>query len=183
MNSEVIFLTGFMGAGKSTTGKLLAGLTGYSFIDLDAAIELVAGKTIQAIFESGGEKAFRKIESEVLQQMKSKQRIIVATGGGCGAIAENVTFMKANGLCVYLQVQPGVLFHRLAPEKNGRPLISEMGDVTLMEFILEVLPLREVVYRTATITVNAEKSADEVAQEILKFAHHQSFSGLEERTS
>jgi shikimate kinase len=183
MNTEVVFLIGFMGAGKSTAGKLLADLTGYSFIDLDAAIELVAGKSISELFESGGEKAFRQIESDVLRQLENKSRIVVATGGGCGANPENVDFMNAYGLCIYLKVQPGVLFHRLAPEKKKRPLLSNLGDVDLMEYILEILPNREVNYRKASKIINAEKPANEVAKEISDLLHYQSFSGRVERIS
>ena len=80
-----VFLIGFMGAGKSTTGKLLAAALEYQFVDLDAAIELVAGKSISKIFNEEGEKAFRGYEQEVLHQLGQRSEIVVATGGGCGA--------------------------------------------------------------------------------------------------
>lgn len=167
MLPERIFLTGFMGAGKSTAGKIIAKKTGYTFIDLDAAIEIVSGNSVEEFFKNQGEAAFRKLESSVLQQLAQKANIVVATGGGCGADAENMKFMNANGLCIYLHAQPGVLFHRLAPDKKHRPLISGMGDVQLMEFILDTLPRRENYYRLAEMTISSEKDAELVAEEII----------------
>ena len=178
-----VFLIGFMGAGKSTTGKLLAAALEYQFVDLDAAIELVAGKSISKIFNEEGEKAFRGYEQEVLHQLGQRSEIVVATGGGCGANPENVKWMNKNGICIYLKTQAGVLFHRLAPQKSKRPLISGLTDVSLMEYIMDLLMIRETVYRQAEYIVDGEKTAKEVCREMIQRINHQSFSGLEERAS
>jgi shikimate kinase len=178
-----VFLIGFMGAGKSTTGKLLAAALEYQFVDLDAAIELVAGKSVSGIFNEDGEKAFRRFEHDVLHQLGQRSEIVVATGGGCGADPENVNWMNQNGICIYLNAQPGVLFHRLAPQKNKRPLIAGLTDVSLMEYIMDLLSIRENSYRQAEYIVDGEKPARDVCREMMQRINHQSFSGLEERAS
>ena len=178
-----VFLIGFMGAGKSTSGKLLATASGYQFIDLDAAVELFAGKSVSAIFSEEGEKAFRNYENQVLNQLIHRHNIIVATGGGCGAVQKNLDLMNQHGICIFLKVQPGVLFHRLAPQKSKRPLIAHLTDVSLMEYIIDVLALREPYYLQAEYIADGEKPAKSVCIEMMKYITHQSFSGLEERTS
>lgn len=182
-HSERIFLIGFMGAGKSTLGKMLAAKLEYQFIDLDAAIELIAGKSINSIFSEHGENYFRELERKILHQLKDRQGIVVATGGGCAAHQDNLAWMKENGLTIFLNVQPGALFHRLAPEKLHRPLIAKLTDVELMEFIIETLSLRQQIYKQADYTIDGEVNPNLVLEQIIKTLHHQSFSGLEERTS
>jgi shikimate kinase len=178
-----IFLIGFMGAGKSSLGRALAEKTGYTFIDLDAAIEIYASKSIEEIFDTQGESEFRELEKTVLFQLKGRSDIVVATGGGCATRLDNLAFMKENGICIFLQVQAGVLFHRLAPEKSKRPLIAKLKDVELMEFIMETLPIREFYYKKADLIINGEEEIKVSVQSIIQKLSHQSFSGLAARIS
>src|SRR5204863_2290297 len=106
-------------------------------------IELLTGKTINELFDEGGEIYFRLKEQEVLQSFKGKTNCVIATGGGAPCFRENVDWMNENGITIYLKVHRGVLFHRLLPEKKSRPLLSKLDDVALMEFIVEKLPERE----------------------------------------
>lgn len=155
-----------MGAGKSAVGKLLSGLLNYSFIDLDTAIELETGKTISAIFEEADESGFRKIEQRVLHSLSSKKNCVVATGGGCPQFEDNMEWMNKNGTTIYLKVHPGTIFHRIAPEKLNRPLIANLTDVEVMEFILETIKKRLPFYIQAKHTVSGEESAKAVARSI-----------------
>jgi len=78
-----IFLVGFMGAGKSTVGRILAEKTGYRYCDADKFIETQAGTTITQIFAEHGEQYFRDLESESMESLSTKERQVIATGGGC----------------------------------------------------------------------------------------------------
>jgi shikimate kinase len=77
-----IVLTGFMGAGKSTIGRLLASGLGWRFIDVDDEIETAQGETIAAIFTMRGEPWFRQLEHETIRQLLNSERLVLALGGG-----------------------------------------------------------------------------------------------------
>lgn len=151
----LIYLTGFMGAGKSTTGKKLAALLGYTFIDLDANIEKETGLTIQELFKSG-ETKFREIESMVLQATAEKEKCVISCGGGTPCFNDNLAWMKAHGITVYIQMTTGGLFHRLAASKQNRPLLAGKTDVELMEYIMETLRERDYFYQQCHYKVKGE---------------------------
>ena len=92
-----ILLTGFMGAGKTTVGKKLSKRLGYFFIDTDREIEKEQGCTISEIFKYGGEICFRDLETNMLQQLQSKQNLVIATGGGMVMRQENRNLMQNLG--------------------------------------------------------------------------------------
>lgn len=162
-----IFLVGYMGAGKTTIGRLLAPAIERNFIDLDDLIEARTGKAIPVIFETQGEQVFRQEEQSALQSLEGKKNLVIATGGGCPAHYTNMHWMKSHGLTIYLRCHPGCLFHRIAPEKKRRPLIAGLDDVEIMEYILESLRKRLPYYTQATITVNGENSPQKVIEDIL----------------
>ncbi|MGB3729646.1 MAG: shikimate kinase, partial [Thermodesulfobacteriota bacterium] len=89
-----IFLVGFMGAGKSTVGKILADKIGYGYYDADKFIEEQAGTTITQIFAEHGEPYFRDLESESLETLAAKEKLVVATGGGVVQRDKNWDAMK-----------------------------------------------------------------------------------------
>ncbi len=149
----LVFLIGFTGSGKSTTGKLVASKTGFSFVDLDMTIEEKTGKTITEIFNLSGQDAFRQLETENLHELKDQNKTIVSVGGGCPCIDGNMEWMINNGLVIFLKAHHGTLFHRLLPAKKNRPLIAGLTDVQLMEYILNQLPVREKFYEKATYTI------------------------------
>ena len=99
-----IYLVGFMGCGKSTYGKKLAGKLKYSSVDLDKLVEEKAGKTVYEIFESEGEDAFRKLEAEALRETADLDNCVIATGGGAPAYWENMAWMNENGKAVFLKL-------------------------------------------------------------------------------
>lgn len=168
MNQEgPVFLIGYMGAGKTTIGRLLAVALGKSFLDLDDLIEARTGKAIPVIFETEGETGFRSYEQAALYSLKGRSALVVATGGGCPVFEDNMDWMNNHGTTLYLRCHPGYLFHRIAPEKKRRPLIAALEDVDIMEFILESLKKRLPYYTKADLTLHGENSPEEVVKEIL----------------
>ena len=89
---------------RSTAGKKLASLLGWSFIDLDNKIEEHTGKTIPELFSKYGEDYFRNIESEVLRNLKSQTNTVISTGGGTPCYENNMDFMLETGLTIYLKL-------------------------------------------------------------------------------
>ena len=150
-----IYLIGYMCSGKTKTGKALATAMRYKFLDTDVMIEEETGKTIHRIFDEKGEEYFRKLETKILQATASHSKLVVATGGGLPCFHDNMSWMNEHGITVYLEANDGLLFHRLAMSKQGRPLIENLNDVALMERISRDLVERTPVYELAAIKVNA----------------------------
>jgi shikimate kinase len=148
-----VYLIGFMGSGKTTAGKKLAAALGWSFIDLDQKIEDETGKTIPELFTECGEEYFRMIESEVLKSFKYQKDSVISTGGGAPCHTDNMDFMLATGLTVYLKLTPGQLRSRLSDSKGERPLIKNLEHESLLSFIEEKLLIREKWYMQAAISV------------------------------
>ena len=129
----LIFLIGFMGAGKTTLGSALAAQLGWHFIDLDREIEQKSGSTIAELFALKGEERFRMIEQEVLYDMVKQihhlkfiiHNYIIACGGGTPCYEDNLAFMKENGFVIYLEVSPEILCERLLRTPAGeRPVLT-----------------------------------------------------------
>lgn len=118
-----IFLTGFMGAGKSTVGRFLAKRLGYRFADLDRLIAEKEGRSIPEIFSAQGEDYFRECELAILMEQADADRTVFATGGGIVGRAENRALMKRYGRVVYLRASWATLQQRLA-KGSGRPLAN-----------------------------------------------------------
>ena len=145
----IIFLVGFMGSGKSTVGRRLAGRLGYSFIDMDARLEGEHAMTINEIFEKLGEKAFRELESNLLKEMVSLQDAVISTGGGLPCTGNNMDLINRKGISIYLRMEPAALLNRLTRGKSRRPLIRHLSRQELETFIREKLREREPVYMRA----------------------------------
>jgi shikimate kinase len=148
-----IYIIGFMGSGKSTVGKKLASVLGWSYTDLDRKIEEQSGSTIPKLFSQHGEDYFRIVESEVLKSLKAQKDIVVSTGGGTPCFSDNMDYMLETGLTIYLKLTPGQLKNRLSESKGERPLIKGMKETELLEFIEEKLALREQWYKRAEIVI------------------------------
>jgi len=154
LSNQRIYIIGFMGSGKTTAGKKLASLLGWSFVDLDKAIEEFSGKTIPEIFSEKGEDFFRKVESSVLKNLNNEINIVVSTGGGTPCNGDNMEYMLKTGLTIYLKLTPGQLKSRLVEAKEDRPLIKELNNSELLGFIENKLSIREKWYNLAEITLN-----------------------------
>ena len=150
-----IFLIGYMGSGKTTTGRKMASLYDCPFIDLDTRIETTTGKSISEHFILG-EDHFRKVEQQTLHNASTDSKFILSTGGGTPCFHGNMDWMNKNGITVYLKLDPLSLFHRLKASKRPRPLLEGKSDDELLEFIKNNLAEREPVYRQARYQVKGE---------------------------
>jgi shikimate kinase len=121
-----IIITGFMGTGKSTVGKLVAEKLGRPFVDTDEEIVKQAGKTIPEIFAQEGEAVFRHMERRICQFLADQCGYVIATGGGMLVDEGNRAVMLASGLVVCLRASPEVIQRRLQIDETERPLLK--GD-------------------------------------------------------
>lgn len=150
-----IFLTGFMGSGKTTLGKKLAQQTGTKFIDLDQYIEKKENKTILWIFKHEGEETFRTMEKNALLELiKCEEPTIIALGGGTVCFGDNLTLLKNNGIVVYIELSAEQLAERLKKSSQKRPLIKDFKDDGLLKIIISKLAERKTFYHQAHITLN-----------------------------
>ena len=164
-----IFITGYMGSGKTSIGCLLAATCDARFVDMDELIESRSGMAITDIFRSQGEAAFRETEKEILHELaKCSESLVVATGGGTACFFDNMDVMNQNGATVYIKVSPDVLFERLRDEAQHRPLLAEQKD--LKEYIAASLAERESFYQKAQyiIQVKPEDTDEDVCRNILR---------------
>ncbi len=150
-----VFLIGYMGSGKSKTAETLAKLLKFQWVDIDSQIQIKEGRSISQIFETSGQEYFREIEKKTLHEINLSENIVVSTGGGMPCYFDNMEWMNNNGLTVYLEANAGLLFHRLASMREGRPLIEKLNDVELMEQILSHLIHRIPFYKKAKLIVGA----------------------------
>ena len=143
-----IFLIGFMGSGKSWTGRRLADRLGWPFVDLDEAVEARAGKTISEIFATEGEVVFRRLEhEELLAAAAHPAPRVIATGGGAPCFHDGIDRMLENGIVCFLDPPVATLIARLTDERAHRPLLQD--DAALRELIETRLAARRPVYERA----------------------------------
>jgi shikimate kinase len=158
---NTLFLTGFMGAGKTTIGRALADELSLTLFDTDDLIERAMKKTINAIFEEEGELAFRRYEHKVLQNV-SGQSVIVSTGGGIVTREENRQCMKKNGIIIFLHSDLETIRERLVQDTT-RPLLTGNKKEKIDQLFEARLPY----YLEADYVVNTSgKSVDTVVTEI-----------------
>lgn len=123
-----IVLIGMPGCGKTTIGRLLSDRTGRKFVDADAEIVRLAGKSIPEIFAQSGEDVFRDLETEALKELGKQSGLVIATGGGCITKARNYPLLHQNGLIFWLRRDLDKL------PTDGRPLsqankLQQMYDI------------------------------------------------------
>ncbi len=158
-----IVLLGYMGSGKTTVGKILATALEIPFLDLDDHIEASENSTISEIFESRGEIYFRKKEYEYLKQLlATHDELVLSTGGGTPCYGQNMkTILEGTKNVFYLKVSISELVDRLLPEKDHRPLIKNIRDEELPEFIGKHLFERSFFYQQAHHIIRCDERANE----------------------
>lgn len=178
-----VSLTGFMGSGKSSTGKVLSGLLGCPFIDLDTYIESKEGKRIRDIFRDPGEQRFREMEydalSEILPAEDSRTDIslVLALGGGTVTCRKSLELIRSRSTCFYLKASPDTLEERLKNETEGRPVLDS-GSPSLKERISTLLSDRAGQYESAAdYTIETDmvdvQTAAELISDMIKGLKHQ----------
>jgi shikimate kinase len=167
-----IVLIGYRATGKTTLAELLATRLGWDWLDADVEIERRAGKTIARIFADEGEPAFRDLEAQVVADLSTRQRLVIAAGGGAPMRPENRQAMRGGGKVVWLRAQPETIFRRMsgdATTADRRPNLTNQGG---LEEIVALLAKREPVYReTSHLEIdtegrNPETIADEIVQRL-----------------
>jgi shikimate kinase len=159
-----LILCGFMATGKSSVGKRLAAMTGYDFLDMDAAIEAEEGLSIPQIFAARGEAAFRALESRMVERVAERSRCVVATGGGTIVNLRNLEMLKRCGILINLTADIETILER-AGSGDDRPMLKE-GD--RRERIRSLLQQRASAYAQADITVDTSSlTVEEVARQIM----------------
>jgi shikimate kinase len=157
---NIVYLSGFMGSGKSTIGPSLAKRLGYDFIDIDDIIEENEGISISEIFTKHGEKHFRSLEKEILNEIsRYKRHVVVSLGGGTLTRRENRELVKNGGVLIYLKADPEVILERIKSGKIDRPMLlakdgSKLSGKELSLRIESLLREREEHYLEATIIID-----------------------------
>ncbi|GAB4537081.1 MAG: bifunctional shikimate kinase/3-dehydroquinate synthase [Anaerolineae bacterium] len=174
-----LVITGFMGTGKSSVGRLVAERMGREFVDSDALIERRAGRTIPEIFEQEGEAGFRALEAQVCQELSAGQGWVVATGGWTLGSPANRAAVEEGGLVVCLHADVPTLIQRLSGP-DGRPMLQEAGGtVQAWRTRLETLLVqRQPTYRSFPLHVDTSRlTQDQAARRVL--ALWQAFAGVD----
>ncbi|MEE3419817.1 MAG: type I 3-dehydroquinate dehydratase [Lachnospiraceae bacterium] len=172
-----LFLTGFMGTGKSTVAKELARTMGVPMIEMDEEIERREGRTIKSIFDRDGEEAFRDIETDLLLSLAGHSRSIVSCGGGVVLREKNRAVMKCLGTVINLTATPETLYERLKDEADKRPVLR---GHTSPEGIADLYERRRPSYEAA---MDASVATDgRTVEEICRQIQNAESSVLQERT-
>jgi shikimate kinase len=165
MSPQNLFLVGPMGAGKSAVGRQLARLLHLSFVDSDDEIESRTGVDIPFIFEKEGEEGFRKREAKVIDELSSKDGIVLATGGGAIINPQNRNHLGARGFVVYLFTS---VDQQVARTQRGRerPMLANGDSRKILE---DLMTFRDPLYREiADLTVETDgRRVNAVANEIM----------------
>lgn len=151
-----IYLVGFMGCGKSSLGKRLARRLGYAFFDTDHEIERETGKRVWELFRDEGEPALRERERQVLRRTADMDKVVVATGGGTPCFFDNMDFILAHGISVYLRMSVSSLVHRLENARVQRPLLQDLKGEPLFSEISGRVADREPFYMKANCIIKGE---------------------------
>lgn len=164
----IVFLTGYMGSGKTSVGRELRRITGYPLIDMDEEIVRRAGMPVTELFATKGEDYFRALETEVLRDVARRDLAVISCGGGVSLREENRKIMKDAGHTVFLNVSPETVLKRLENDTT-RPLLHSHKDVS---YIAEMMKDRLPHYRAAAdmeIFSDNDTPPQEIAKRIIDF--------------
>lgn len=165
---KVIFL-GYMGSGKSTIGKQLSKIISSDYLDLDDYISDKENNSVDEIFKNKGEIYFRKKETEYLKLLlESKKDFVLSLGGGTPCYGNNMDLIAKSATSFYLKASINELYDRLKTRKSERPLIKNIANDDLKEFIAKHLFERSSFYEKANHSLLVDgKSIDEIVDEVM----------------
>jgi shikimate kinase len=160
-----IILVGFMGTGKSSTGKIVAERLARTFIDMDSAIEEREGKPIPRIFAEEGEPHFRALERKMVQELAARSNLVVAPGGGIELNPDNVKDFSRTGLVICFHATPKMILSRVGQDTN-RPLLQG-GDK--LQKITDLLAKRQPLYDAIPCRIETDGlTPADVAEKVLE---------------
>ena len=163
MKTNVV-ITGFMGTGKSSVGRLVAERLGLTFVDMDEVIEAREGVPITELFSRHGEAGFRAVESAVARELGMGEGLVIATGGGTMLAPENRAALGENGLIVCLTCAADQILRRLDGDTT-RPMLAAPDKEKRMN---ELLAARMPVYTSLPVVVDTtRRSVAEVAEVVV----------------
>lgn len=158
-----------MGSGKTHVSKILSEKIKFKLFDLDKEISRRNKATIPEIFQKRGEIYFRKLEREILEEiLASQDNIVLSLGGGTPVYYNNMEIINNNSTSIFLRTSINTLVERLSKQKEKRPLIANISQDDLPEFIAKHLFERNVYYSRAQYTIVTDyKTPEEILQEIM----------------
>jgi shikimate kinase len=167
-----IALIGFMGAGKTAVGEVLAQRLGKEFVELDAVIEKRAGKSIANIFQQEGEIAFRELEIDITKEIAARKDQVIACGGGIILNKINIDRLKQGSVMVYLMASLEVIIQRTVDDKGVRPLLNvndRKGEiVALLKFRRPLYEnAADITIDTSNLSINAV--VEKIEQELKRY--------------
>jgi len=177
MKKKIYYLTGFMSAGKSTIGPILANTLGWNFYDLDKEVEKKERMKVVEIFEQKAEDYFRKSETILLEQLSQDNESIISLGGGAIASGINFGIIKSTGKIIYLKSSPEMAYKRLRFKRDRPAFVFEGEEVPskeeFLERINELLDSRKTYYEQADFVIDTDnqtvgKTVDIIAKYIIK---------------
>ena len=149
IKQKKIAVLGFPGSGKTTFSQALAERLKVPFLDLDTYIETKEHQNISKIFEEKGENYFREKEKFYLKKATEISPLILALGGGTPCFFNNASWIRQNFFAIYLKIPKNVLYLRLKNDRNHRPLLQNLSDLELQNWIDQHLKIREKMYEQA----------------------------------
>lgn len=162
-----VVLIGFMGTGKTSTGRLLAHRLRRVFIDIDKKIELEQGTTIREIFKTHGEAYFRACEMATIAKVSKYNNAVIATGGGAVLAADNIKRLRSNGVIISLSASVEVIVERTARRRALLPLLDCANPHGA---VVELLNVRHTLYQGADLHIDtSNKAPQQVVDEIVQF--------------
>ena len=164
-----LFLIGYRGTGKTTVGRCLAARLGWRAVDADEWLERKAGQSIAEIFATGGETAFRDLETDVVAELAALERAVVSLGGGAVLREQNRRVIAGRGRTVWLRANPDTIVARLSADSTTaerRPNLTVSGGYAE---VAALLASRSPVYREcANVSVDTEgKTPEQIADEVV----------------
>lgn len=163
-----IVLIGFMGTGKSSTGRALATKLGYAFVDVDQKIEEEQGMSIHQMFADKGEEFFRACEREMVQRLSDRRNTVIATGGGTVKNPENMKVLRESGFVVCLSADVDTVLERTR-RKGVRPLLDGANEEERRRKIETLMEERKDLYRHADYKVDtSDMSPLQVVEDIAR---------------
>jgi shikimate kinase len=165
VNTDKIYLVGFMGAGKTTIARALGRVIGWRVEDLDERIEARERRTVAGIFAQHGELHFRQLERQMLTELLPERHIIVATGGGTFAQADNQAVMLADGTVAWLDIPLARVIERV-PADGRRPLAADRAQLE------QLYSRRQLAYAHAHVRVDATGPVPEVVERVLAWIEY-----------